>query len=117
MPPRGTIRSATGRAEPGVPGRPWWQSAVVYQIWPRSFADGNGDGIGDLAGIRSRVDHLAFLGVDVVWLSPIYASSHDDAGYDITNYREVDPVFGTLDEFEVLMSELHDRGIRVVMDM
>src|SRR5215212_5130343 len=75
---------------------PWWKSAVVYQIYPRSFADANGDGIGDLAGIEAHLDHLALLGVDVIWLSPVYPSPQDDNGYDIADYCDVDPMFGTL---------------------
>ena len=98
-------------------GRPWWRSAVVYQIYPRSFADSNGDGIGDLTGITSKVDYLAELGVDVVWLSPIYPSPQDDNGYDISNYQEIDPVFGTLADFDELLAALHDRGIKLVMDL
>jgi oligo-1,6-glucosidase len=95
----------------------WWTSAVVYQIWPRSFADGNGDGIGDLAGIRSKLDYLAALGVDVIWLSPIYPSPQDDAGYDISDYRGVDSTFGTLEELDGLLGDVHARGMKLIMDL
>lgn len=96
---------------------PWWTSAVVYQIYPRSFADSNGDGIGDLGGIRSKLDHLAELGVDVVWLSPVYPSPQHDNGYDISDYQDIDPLFGSLAEFDLLLAEAHDRGIKIVMDL
>ena len=96
---------------------PWWRSAVVYQIYPRSFADSDGDGIGDLGGIRSRLDHLELLGVDVVWLSPVYPSPQDDNGYDISDYQDIDPVFGSLDEFDLLVADLHGRGMKLVMDL
>ncbi len=95
----------------------WWASAVVYQIYPRSFADSNGDGMGDLRGILEHVDHLSALGVDAVWLSPIYASPGDDNGYDISDYRSIDPEFGTLEDFDALVAELHRRGIKLVMDL
>src|SRR6478735_2744108 len=95
----------------------WFQRAVVYQIYPRSFADSNGDGIGDLRGIIGRLDYLHRLGVDVVWLSPIYTSPQDDNGYDISDYRNVDPLFGTLDELRELTDGLHARGMKLVMDL
>ena len=96
---------------------PWWHSAVVYQIYPRSFADANGDGVGDLRGVIERIDHLARLGVDVVWLSPIYPSPQDDAGYDISDYEGVDPTFGTLADLDELTTALHERGMKLVMDL
>ena len=96
---------------------PWWKSAVVYQIYPRSFADSNGDGIGDLRGILDKVDYIASLGVDVVWLCPIYRSPQDDNGYDISDYRSIDPVFGTLEDFDELLAALHARDIKLIMDL
>jgi oligo-1,6-glucosidase len=95
----------------------WWHSAVVYQIYPRSFADSDGDGIGDLGGVLAHVDHLADLGVDVVWLSPIYRSPMDDNGYDISDYQSIDPLFGPLEQFDELVRALHDRNITVLMDL
>lgn len=95
----------------------WWRNAVVYQIYPRSFADSNGDGLGDLRGIIDHVDHLTELGIDVVWLSPVYPSPHDDNGYDISDYQDIDPIFGTLDDFDTLVDTLHRNGIRLVMDL
>jgi oligo-1,6-glucosidase len=95
----------------------WWKSAVVYQIYPRSFADSNGDGTGDIPGIISKLDYLAELGVDVVWLSPIYTSPMDDNGYDISDYQDVDPLFGTIDDLDELVAGLHERGIKLVMDL
>jgi oligo-1,6-glucosidase len=95
----------------------WWKSAVVYQIYPRSFADSNADGIGDLPGILDHVDYLAGLGVDVVWLSPVYRSPMDDNGYDISDYCDIDPLFGRLDDLDRLIDALHERGIKLVMDL
>ncbi len=96
---------------------PWWKSSVVYQIYPRSFCDSNGDGVGDIRGITSKLDYLAGLGVDVVWLSPVYRSPMDDNGYDISDYRDVDPSFGTLADLDELIAGLHDRGMKLVMDV
>ena len=97
--------------------RDWWASAVVYQIYPRSFADSDGDGVGDLRGIIGRLDHLQRLGVDVLWLSPVYRSPMDDNGYDISDYQDVDPVFGTLADLDELIAAAHERGIRLLMDL
>jgi alpha-glucosidase len=95
----------------------WWRAAVIYQIYPRSFADSNGDGIGDLGGVRAHLDHLTGLGVDAVWFSPWYASPQADAGYDVADYRAIDPVFGTLAEAEELIREAHALGIRIIVDV
>jgi glycosidase len=95
----------------------WWKVSTVYQIWPRSFADGDGDGTGDHAGIMSRLDYLAALGVDVLWLSPIYPSPQDDTGYDISDYQDIDPTFGSLEQFDALPEAIHERGMKLVMDL
>ena len=95
----------------------WWRSAVIYQIYPRSFADANGDGIGDLPGITSRLYALKDLGVDAVWLSPFQRSPQKDAGYDVSDYCDVDPLFGTLDDFDALLSKAHELGLRVLIDL
>jgi alpha-glucosidase len=94
----------------------WWQSGVIYQIYPRSFMDSNGDGIGDLAGIRARLDYLTWLGVDAIWISPIYPSPMADFGYDVSDYCNVDPRFGTLADFERLLGEAHALGLKVILD-
>ena len=89
----------------------------MYQIYPRSFADSDGDGIGDLGGIAAHLDHLAELGVDVLWLSPVYPSPQDDAGYDISDYQDIEPVFGTLAQFDELLAGVHARGMKLIMDL
>jgi glycosidase len=94
----------------------WWRDGVVYQIYPRSFQDASGDGVGDLEGIRRRLDHLAWLGVDAVWISPFYPSPMADFGYDVADYCDVDPLFGTLADFDRLLADAHAKGIRVVVD-
>ncbi|OQW44796.1 MAG: alpha-glucosidase [Proteobacteria bacterium SG_bin6] len=96
--------------------RPWWQGATIYQIYPRSFADSNGDGIGDLPGITARLDHVASLGVDAVWLSPFFPSPMKDFGYDVSDYRGVDPIFGTLADFDALVERAHALGLKVIID-
>ncbi|NBV88058.1 MAG: alpha-glucosidase, partial [Betaproteobacteria bacterium] len=90
---------------------PWWKSAVFYQIYPRSYADSNADGIGDLAGIRSRLPYLSSLGVDAVWLSPFFKSPMKDFGYDVSDYTDVDPMFGTVADFSALVEEAHRLGL------
>jgi glycosidase len=94
----------------------WWQTGVVYQVYPRSFADANGDGTGDLPGIMGRLDYLAWLGVDAIWISPFYPSPMADFGYDVADYTDVDPLFGSLADFDDLLAAAHDRGIRVLID-
>jgi alpha-glucosidase len=95
----------------------WWENAAIYQIYPRSFQDSNGDGVGDLPGIASRLDHLVDLGVDGLWMSPIYPSPLADSGYDVADYTDVDPVYGTLDDFDRLIEQAQGRGLRVLMDL
>ncbi|MFG2955836.1 glycoside hydrolase family 13 protein [Streptomyces sp. NPDC048291] len=96
---------------------PWWRSAVIYQVYIRSFADGNGDGVGDIAGIRSRLPYLKSLGVDALWINPWYTSPQADHGYDVADYREIDPLFGTVAEAEQLIEEAHAHGIRIIPDI
>ena len=95
----------------------WWRDAVVYEIYVRSFADGNGDGVGDLAGIRSRLPYLTSLGIDAIWLTPFFPSPGADHGYDVADYLDVDPQFGTLEEFDALLADAHEHEIRVVIDL
>jgi alpha-glucosidase len=94
----------------------WWKRGIIYQIYPRSFQDSNGDGVGDLNGIRRRLDYLTWLGIDAIWISPIYPSPMADFGYDITDYCDIDPVFGTLADFDTLLHEAHQRGLKVILD-
>lgn len=114
--PLATTSPATAPDSPRTDA-PWWHRAVAYQVYPRSFADSDGDGIGDLRGIVQRLDHLAWLGVDVLWLSPVYPSPQDDNGYDISDYDDVDPLFGSLADLDDLIEGLHARGMRLVMDL
>ncbi|MFZ0099425.1 MAG: alpha-amylase family glycosyl hydrolase, partial [Gemmobacter sp.] len=94
----------------------WWRGAVVYQIYPRSFQDSDGDGIGDLKGIIARLDHVASLGVDAIWLSPVFTSPMADMGYDVSDYCDIDPLFGTLADFDALVARAHDLGLKVIID-
>src|SRR4051794_23830726 len=100
-----------------VDGDSWWRDGVVYQIYPRSFADANGDGIGDLAGIRDRLDHLQWLGVTGIWLTPTMPSPNEDWGYDVADYCGVHPDLGTLDDLDALVAAATERGIRVLLDL
>ena len=99
------------------PADSWWRSAAIYQLYMRSFADGNGDGIGDLAGVRGAAAYLAELGVDAIWFNPWYPSPMSDAGYDIADYRDIDPIFGTLADADALIGEAHAHGIRIIIDI
>ena len=95
----------------------WYKNAVIYQIYPRSFCDSNNDGLGDIQGIISKLDYLKELGVNCVWLSPVYDSPQKDNGYDISNYLDIYPPFGTMDDFKEVIKGMHDRGIRLIMDL
>src|SRR5579863_6612198 len=94
----------------------WWRGAVVYQVYPRSFLDTDGDGVGDLPGVTSKLDYIASLGVDAIWLSPFFTSPMKDFGYDVSDYRGVDPVFGRLADFDRLLRQAHARGLKVIID-
>ncbi len=96
--------------------REWWRGAVIYQVYPRSYQDASGDGIGDLPGITHRLEHIASLGVDAVWLSPIATSPMKDMGYDVSNYKDVDPLFGSLEDFDVLVARAHELGLKIILD-
>ena len=96
---------------------PWWRNAVIYQIYPRSFADGNGDGTGDLAGVRARLAYLKDLGVDAIWFTPWYVSPMADGGYDVADYRAIDPAFGAIEEAEALIAEAAAQGLRTILDI
>ena len=97
-------------------GTPWWKGATVYQIYPRSYADSTGSGVGDLDGIRRKLDYIASLGVDAIWLSPIFPSPNRDYGYDVSDYCEIAPEMGSLEAFDALLSETHDRGLKLILD-
>jgi alpha-glucosidase len=100
-----------------TPDKPWWQTGVIYQIYPRSFQDSNGDGIGDLRGVLRRLDYLEWLGIDAVWLSPIYPSPMADFGYDISDYTDIHPIFGNLNDFDELLAAVHERGMKLLLDL
>src|SRR5688572_24875615 len=102
--------------EPSAPRRPWWEPGVIYQVYPRSFQDSGDDGIGDLPGVSARLEYLEWLGIDAIWLSPIFRSPMADFGYDIADYRDVDPIFGTLADLDALVDRAHQLGIKVVLD-
>jgi len=112
-----TLPGSLTYAQPANTGRKWWKEAIVYQIYPRSFKDSDGDGIGDLKGIISKLDYIKSLGVTAVWLNPIYRSPNDDNGYDVSDYRNIMKDFGTMDDFDQLLKGLHARGIRLIMDL
>ena len=95
----------------------WWQSAVIYEVYPRSFQDSNGDGIGDIRGLISRLDYIKNLGVDAIWLGPVFKSPQDDNGYDISDYQDIDPLFGNLEDMKELLREANARGLRIIVDM
>ena len=97
--------------------RKWWKESVVYQIYPRSFMDSNGDGIGDIKGITSKLDYLKELGIDVIWLSPVYQSPNDDNGYDISDYQAIMQEFGNMEDFDEMLAAAHERGIKIMMDL
>src|ERR1044072_832627 len=101
----------------GVTDPVWWKTAVIYQIYPRSFFDTTGDGIGDLNGIRQKLSYLADLGVGAIWLSPIFKSPMVDFGYDISDYCAIDPVFGSMDDFDLLLNDVHRTGLKLILDL
>ncbi len=110
-------KNSNDSAFTNVKDRAWWKEAVVYQIYPRSFKDSDGDGVGDLKGIISKLDYLKSLGIDAIWLNPIYTSPNDDNGYDISDYRSIMKEFGTMEDFDALLKGMHERGIKLVMDL
>src|SRR6201992_462718 len=114
--PSAPVPSDSPRSSSREP-RAWWDSAAIYQLYVRSFADGDGDGIGDLAGARAHLPYLAALGIDAIWVNPWYPSPMADAGHDISDYPSLDPVFGTLDDADALIGEAHAHGIRIIVDV
>ncbi len=107
----------TTTASNEIPNRKWWKEAVVYQIYPRSFKDTNGDGIGDLKGITEKLDYIKSLGIDAVWLNPIFSSPNDDMGYDVSDYSNIMKEFGTMEDFDAMLKGFKDRKIKVVLDL
>jgi alpha-glucosidase len=108
---------AAQNSAPTTTGSEWWRTAVIYQIYPRSFADASGDGVGDFAGITSRLPALAELDIDAVWFSPFYTSPQKDGGYDVADYCDIDPLFGTLEDFDRMLAKAHELGLRVIVDL
>ena len=108
---------STSQSVSPAPDSDWWRGAVIYQIYPRSFQDTNGDGIGDLPGIAQRMAYIASLGVDAIWISPFFTSPMKDFGYDVSNYCDVDPMFGTLEDFDKLIESAHAHGLKVMIDL
>ena len=100
-----------------MPDLKWWETAVIYQIYPRSFQDSDGDGIGDLRGIMSRLDYVAGLGVDAIWISPFFKSPQKDFGYDVSDYRDINPEYGTLADFDALIDKAHGLGLKLMIDI
>src|SRR5688572_33331225 len=113
---RMTMAAVTTDRKAAMQDAAWWRGAVIYQLYPRSFLDTNGDGVGDLPGIIERLDYVASLGVDAIWISPFFKSPMADFGYDIADYRAVDPLFGTLDDFDRLIAKAHRLRLKVVID-
>lgn len=113
----GSSRLSDNKAFADIKDRSWWKEAIVYQVYPRSFKDSDGDGVGDLKGIISKLDYLKSLGIDAVWLNPIYSSPNDDNGYDISDYRNIMKDFGTMEDFDTLLKGMHERGIKLIMDL
>src|ERR1700721_2252966 len=111
-----SARSQPATASSGPANSYWWQHAVIYEIYPRSFQDSDGDGTGDIKGITSRLDYLKDLGIDAIWISPMYPSPGIDYGYDISDYPAIDPEYGTMEDFDHMVAEAKARGIRVIMD-
>src|ERR1041385_1391562 len=95
----------------------WWRSAVTYQIYPRSYKDSNSDGVGDLAGITDKLDYVASLGVDAIWISPFFKSPMKDFGYDVSDYTSVDPIFGKNEDFDILLKRAHELGLKIIVDL
>ena len=111
QPPRVGVSHVMHNAQP-----PWWQTATIYQVYPRSFQDSDGDGVGDLRGLTARLPYLAELGIDAIWLSPIFRSPMKDFGYDISSYVDIDPVFGTMADFDALLAAAHELGLKMLLD-
>jgi alpha-glucosidase len=114
---RVALKAYTEKEEDAALKKAWWKEGVAYQIYPRSFMDSNGDGIGDLRGIISKLDYLQDLGIDIIWICPIYKSPNADNGYDISDYHAIMEEFGTMEDFDVLLNEIHQRGMKVILDL